>query len=151
MLEQHLREIIPNTNSTFPKLESGDPYYFDHFGTDLNKEMCLYYWFWNRNRTKKNKKRIVLSEIEELIRNCLTGGYITREDFRNCCPISESAGPCGFAVAGRILEYIGIAQYLGREFGFEIIDRDLAKSLLRQNNDAPEQGNLEIHSERGWS
>lgn len=131
MLEQRLREIIPNTISKFPKLESGDPYYFDHWDIDLNNEMCLYYWFWNKNRTKKNKKRVVISEIKELIRNCLTRGQITNEDFKNYCPVSESAGPCGFAVTGRLLEYLSIARYLGRGLGFEIIDKDLARSLIR--------------------
>ena len=133
MIEQRLREIIQKPNSTFPKLESGDPYYFDQWRTDLNGEMCLYYWFWNRNRTKKNKKRVVISEVEKLIRNCLTQGQITRDDFRNHCPISESAGPCGFAVTGRMLEYLGIAQYLGWGRGFEIIDGDLAQSLVKRN------------------
>jgi hypothetical protein len=131
MLEQRLREIIPTPNSTFPKLESGDPYYFDQWKTDLNGEMCLYYWFWNKNRTKKNKKRVVISEVEKLIRNCLTRGQITRDDFRIYCSISESAGPCGFAVTVRMLEYLGIGQYLGRGLGFEIIDSDLAQSLIR--------------------
>lgn len=132
MLEQRLREIIPDTISKFPKLESGDPYYFDRWDIDLNNEMCLYYWFWNKNRTKKNKKRVVISEIKELIRNCLTRGKITREDFKNYCPISESAGPCGFAVTGRMFESLGITRYLGRGLGFEIIEKDLARSLLNK-------------------
>ncbi len=42
MLEQRLREIIPTLNSTFPKLESGDSYYFDHWRADSKGEMCLY-------------------------------------------------------------------------------------------------------------
>jgi len=151
MLEQRLREIILNPNSTFPKLESGDPYYFDQWRIDLNGEMCLYYWFWNKNRTKKNKKRVVISEVEKLIRNCLTRGQINRKDFEEYCHTSNSDGACGFAVTGRMLEYLGIAQYLGWGRGFEIIDVDLARSLIRQNNDAPEQSNLEIHSERDWS
>ncbi|MDI6811278.1 MAG: hypothetical protein QMD80_06375 [archaeon] len=130
MLKQRLREIIPNPNSTFPKLESGDQYYFDQWGTDLNNEMCLYYWFWDRNRNKKNKKRVVISEVEELIRICLTRGQITRDDFRIYCPVSESAGPCGFAVTVRMLEYLGIGQYLGRGLGFEIGDGELARSLM---------------------
>ena len=133
MLEQRLREIIPKPNSTFPKLESGDPYHFDHWRADSKGEMCLYYWFWNKNRTKKNKKRVVISEVEKLIRNCLTRGQITRDDFRIYCSISESAGPCGFAVMGRMLEYLGIAQYLGWGRGFEIINGDLAQSLVKQN------------------
>ena len=133
MLKQRLIEITPKTNSTFPKLESGDPYHFDHWGTDLNGEMCLYYWFWNLERTGKNKKRVVISEVEDLIRNCLTQGHISRNDFKKYCHTSNSAGPCGFAVTVRMLEYLGIAQYLGWGCGFEIIDVDLAQSLIKQN------------------
>lgn len=130
MLEQRLREIIPNQKSTFPKLESGDPYYFDQWRIDSNGEMCLYYWFWNRNRTKKNKKRVLVSEIENLIRNCLKQGQISRKDFKKYCHTSNSAGPCGFAVTVRMLEYLDIGQYLGRGLGFEIIDVDLAERTI---------------------
>ena len=133
MLEQRLSEIIPKPNSTFPKLKSSDPYYFDQWRTDLNGEMCLYYWFWNKKGTKKNKKRVVISEVEELIRNCRPRGHISRDDFGKYCYTSNSAGPCGFAVTGRMLEYLGIAQYLGWGRGFEIIDGDLAQSLVMQN------------------
>lgn len=135
MLEQSLKKIIPNTYSTFPKLERGDPYNFNRWDLDINGDLCLYYWFWNKNQTKKNKKRVVISEMEELIRNSLKKGYINREDFQNCCPISESAGPCGFAVVGRMLEYLDIAKHLGR-VGFEITDEKLAESLL-ENDKAP--------------
>lgn len=71
MLEQSLKKIIPDTYSTFPKLERGDPYHFDRWDSDINGDLCLYYWFWNKNQTKKNKKRVVISEMEELIRNSL--------------------------------------------------------------------------------
>ena len=32
-----------------------------------------------------------------------------------------------------MFEYLGIGQYLGRGLGFEIIDGDLAQSLVTQN------------------
>jgi len=146
MLEQRLREIIPNPNSTFRELEKEEICSFDRWDTDKKNRVCLYYVVGN-----KNKKRVVISEIEELIRNCLTRGQINRKDFEVYCHTSNSDGACGFAVMGRMLEYLGIAQYLGWGRGFEIIDVDLARSLIRQNNDAPEQNNLEIHFERDWS
>ncbi len=130
MLVQRLREIIPNPNSTFPMLGSGGQYYFDQWRLDLNGEMCLYYCFWNRNRTKKNKKRVVISEVEDLIRNCRTHGHITRKDFEKYCHTSNSAGHCSFTVTVRMLEYLGIWRYLGRGLGVEIIDDDLAQSLV---------------------
>jgi hypothetical protein len=134
-LEQSLKKIIPDTYSTFPKLERGDPYHFDRWDSDINGDLCLYYWFWNKNQTKKNKKRVVISEMEELIRNSLKKGHITRKDFQNYCPISKSEGSCGFAVVGRLLEYLDIAKYLGR-IGFGITDEKVAKSLL-ENDEAP--------------
>lgn len=45
MLEQSLKKIIPDTYSTFPKLERGDPYHFDRWDSDINGDLCLYYWF----------------------------------------------------------------------------------------------------------
>ena len=132
VLDMNLREIIPNKYSTFPKLGKGDPYHFDHWGQDTNGEDCMYYWFWNKDQTKKNKKRVVISEIDDLIENNISNGHISREDFKNSCPISESAGSCGFTVVGRVLECLGIAKYLGRGSGFEITDQKLAKSLLKE-------------------
>ena len=136
MLEQRLREIIPRPKSKFPELEKEKTHLFfddDCWITDLNGEMCLYYWFWNKKGTKKNKKRVVISEVEELIRNCRPRGQISRVDFRKYCHTSNSAGPCGFAVTVRALEYLGIGRYLGRKDGFEIVDGDLAQSLVKQN------------------
>ena len=135
MLEQRLKGMIPNTYSIFPKLERGDPYHFNCWDSDINGDLCLYYWFWNKNQTKKNKRRVVIAEMEELIRNSLKKGCITRKDFQSCCPISESAGPCGFAVVGRMLEYLDIAKYSGR-CGFKITDEKVAESLL-ENDEAP--------------
>lgn len=131
VLDRSLREIIPDKYSTFPKLEKGDPYHFDHWGKDTNGEDCLYYWFWNKDQTKKNKKRVVISEIDALIENKISNGHISRDDFKKLCPISESAGSCGYTVVGRMLEYLEIAKYLGRGSGFEITDHKLAKSLLK--------------------
>ncbi|MDY6931482.1 MAG: hypothetical protein SVJ22_06170 [Halobacteriota archaeon] len=132
LLDKNLREIIPDKYSTFPKLEKGDPYHFDHWGKDTNGEDCLYYWFWNKDQTKKNRKRVVILEIDNLIKNKISNGHISREDFKRLCPISESAGSCGYTVVGRILEYLEIAKYLGRGSGFEITDHKLAESLIKE-------------------
>lgn len=80
MLEQRLREIIPNPIDKFKELEKEKHYFFDGWRKDRKGEKCLYYWFWNLERTGKNKKRVVISEVKDLIRNCLTRGYISRED-----------------------------------------------------------------------
>ena len=125
MLEQRLRGIIPKPNSSFRELVKEETYSFDRWDTDKKNRVCLYYVVGN-----KNKKRVVISEVEELIRNCLTRGQITREDFKEYCHTSNSDGACGFAVTGRMLEYLGIAQYLGWGCGFEIIDRDLAERTI---------------------
>ena len=125
MLEQRLREIIPKPINKFKQLRKKKYYFVDGWRKDKNGEMCLYYVVGNNN-----KKRVVISEVEKLIRNCLTQGQISREDFRIYCPVSESAGPCGFAVTVRMLEYLGIGQYLGRGLGFEIIDVDSAERTI---------------------
>lgn len=130
MLEQRLREIILNPIDKFMELEKEEYYYFAKWCTDKKYRMCLYYWFWNTNKIKKNTgKKVVISEVEYLIRNCLKQRKITRDDFKEYCPVTNN-GPCGFAVTGRMLEHLGIAQYLGWGRGFEIIDVDLAQSLV---------------------
>ena len=54
---------------------------------------------------------------------------MTRADFDAVCLLPDS-GPCGFAVTGRILEYLGVARYAGRE-GFHLVDRDRAGEFLK--------------------
>lgn len=111
-----LKNIIPSKFSEFQKLTKGDPYYFDKWGTDSSQNSCLYYWFWSKDKTHKNRKRIVISEIDSLIRNSKDKGFFDRNDFDLYCSTSASAGSCGFAVMGRVLEYLNKAKYANHKF-----------------------------------
>jgi hypothetical protein len=125
-----LRKLIPATVNVFKKLEVGDPYHFDHWANDRSGATCMYYWFSSRTGSKKNCKRVLVSEVRTALKHLRTTGALDRKSFRILCPISESAGPCGFAVAGRMLEELGVATYSNRHVGFTLTDRVKAASLL---------------------
>jgi len=128
-LETALHRLIPNEVRTFAKLEHGDPYHFDRWANDNADTLCLYYWFMARDGVKKNKKRVPVSEIRAALRQLLEG-RVKRETFRKICPVTEAAGPCGFAVVGRIFVELGIAVYSGRRDGFKLSDANKARKLL---------------------
>lgn len=130
MLRRKLNEVIPSQHSVFNKLTGGDPYYFAKWESDKYGNLCLYYWFWNKSKTKPNKKRVPVSEIEAAVRVLLQNGIFSREGFRENCPISESAGSCGFVVIGRIFEYLGVASYVGLGKGFSLTNREFAERIL---------------------
>jgi hypothetical protein len=114
----NLRNLIPATVSEFQKLETGQPYYFDHWAEDRSGSDCLYYWFSSHNGVKRNNKRVIVSEVNAALQHLLKTGAFDRSSFRSHCPKSKSSGPCGFVVVGRILEALGVARYSGREKGF---------------------------------
>lgn len=107
---QDIKRITPDELDRFQKLEGGvDPYYFKEW--DSIDDNILRYWFWNKNRTKKNVKRIFIHELENLLRRPSQTGEITRSDFESYCPKTKRDGDCGFAVIVRILEFLRIARY----------------------------------------
>jgi len=116
--ESKLRDLIPKTVSQFPKLEIGEPYHFDRWADDRSGSTCLYYWFYAHDGGKRNNKRVVVSEIQQAFQHLMDTGSFHRDAFRRFCPVSESSGPCGFVVVGRIFEALGVAVYSGREKGF---------------------------------
>ncbi len=129
MLNAELKAIIPSKYRTFEKLERGDPYNFDSWRNDTYGNECLYYWFYSKNKSKKNQKRVVVMEIVNLLRNNIDSEKIKRLDFKKYCPTTLSAGPCGYAVTIRLLEYLGVARYLGRD-GVQLINKEKIKSLI---------------------
>lgn len=130
MLESLLRQTIPAKVRIFAKLtEHGEAYNFDRWNEDRAGSLCLYYWFPARIGVKRNKKRVPVSEVRAALRELRSTGVLTREAFQKACPVAESAGPCGFAVVGRILEALRVAIYSGRN-GFNLIDADEATNLL---------------------
>ena len=132
MLIKNMKAAIPSKLSSFRKLENrGDPYYFDHWGIDLNNEECMYYWFFSKDRYRKNKKRVIINEVEKLLESVIISNdlKISRADFEKLCPITLSVGPCGFAVITRILEFLEIGEYIKNQ-GFEIYDKDEVQRIL---------------------
>jgi hypothetical protein len=129
MIEATLHRLIPDIVNTFAKLTSGEPYHFDRWEKDKTGLPCLYYWFIARNGVCKHWKRIPISEIHAALCQLQSDGHLNREIFKTVCPVSESAGPCGFAVAGRILEALQVAVYAGHG-EFKLTNAKLAVSLL---------------------
>jgi hypothetical protein len=82
-----------------------------------------------RDGVKRNKKRVPVSEIRAVLRELLSSGLLTKQTFKDLCPVAQSAGPCGFAVVGRIFEAFGVAAYSTRG-EFELTDAGAATTLL---------------------
>lgn len=116
--DAELRRLIPGIVSEFPKLEMGHPYRFEHWSDDRSGTSSMYYWFDSHDGTAQHHKRLVVSEIHAALEHLLATGAFNRNAFRAHCPVSESSGPCGFVVVGRVLEALGVATYSGREKGF---------------------------------
>jgi hypothetical protein len=116
MLEQTLRKEIPNKLSSFRKLTEGhDPYYFASWEKE-NGASILRYWFWNKSRTKQNKKRVFINEIEKLLKYSIQEHRITRKDYKQYCPRTMRDGPCGFAVIIGILEHFQVVEIVEGEY-----------------------------------
>ncbi len=130
-LSTALSEIIPSRHDEFQKLMAGDPYRFDSWDTDKHGNACLYYWFYSRDGSKKNRKRVVTPEIERLLRHKLRTGesIIVNSEFKAHCPATISAGSCGYAVTVRLLEYLGVGRYLERR-GVQIVDEHRMRRVI---------------------
>ena len=113
-----IRKLIPQKYRQFDKLTGGKPYYFHAWKKDRQRRLCLYYWFWDRTGRRRNTKRVPLVEIEAAAKQFSSQGLFDRNIFHKYCHVSRSDGPCGFAVIGRCLEFLGIAIYGGRRRGF---------------------------------
>jgi hypothetical protein len=123
MLEQTLKKAIPSQLSSFNKLTDGyDPYYFASWEKEEGISI-LRYWFWDKTKTRKNKKRVFINEIEELLKHSLPGNIITRDDFRKFCPRTLSDGPCGFAITIRILEYFQVVKVANGEYEVKSVEK----------------------------
>ena len=103
-----LQSIIPEMLSDFSKITKiGDPYFFEKWDMDIrSNKPILRYWFWNKEKTYRNKKRLFINEFEAFLRIALESGYLLRSDYKKVCPKTNSDGTCGFAVIVAILEYL---------------------------------------------
>ena len=140
MLESVLHLLIPAHVDTFAKLRGGDPYHFDHWETDPSGSKNLKYWFWNRKKSNKNRKRAPVSEIRIALGHVRNAGVFKQETYQAICPVASADGPCGFAVIGRTFEALSVARYAGHGAGFRLINADEATRLLEPaHNPGPHQ------------
>jgi hypothetical protein len=133
--ENELRRLIPEAVYSFPKLTRANavPYRFVRWRHDRDGRDCLYYAFPASERSAPDHvKRVPVREMRAALRLAVNTGRLTREGFRRACPTAESAGPCGFAVTGRILESLGVATYRGPD-GFVITQPGRAARLLEND------------------
>ena len=66
--EKELQKAIPSELRRFPKLTEGDPYrYLDWQDAEDEGGPVLRYWFWNREHTRQNKKRLFVREMAALL------------------------------------------------------------------------------------
>lgn len=110
MLESILRKNIPTKLKKFPKLTvDKDPYYFQEWDKSSHGTV-IRYWFWNKNRTKRNSKRVFIQEIKNLLQQSISGDKIDRSLYKKCCGKTQSDGPCGYAVIIAILEILQVGE-----------------------------------------
>src|SRR5579884_2181743 len=112
--------------AAFPKLRSGSPYTFDHWADDT-----LYYRVSKRPDGYWNCKRLPLTELRTALAYMRATAYLDRAGFAQSCPIAHRDGDCGFCVAGRLLERLGLARYSGQGNRFDLTDAAKADDLLR--------------------
>jgi hypothetical protein len=128
MLKKTLKGIIPSQLSAFPKLTGGnDPYYFDYWENESNIAI-LRYWFWNRTKTKQNRKRVFINEFEKLLKQLFISRIVTRQDFEKYCPQTLSDGSCGFAVIIGILQHFQVVEVVDE--GYKVKSTERIRQLL---------------------
>ncbi|MFW6116297.1 MAG: hypothetical protein ACOC6F_01090 [bacterium] len=132
MLEDVLKTLIPSEIRVFPKLtKNTEPYHFDRWDHDMDTgSAVLRYWFWSRDRSSKNRKRVFVAEAERLLRNTVKAGSITREDFKRHCPKTNRDGGCGFAVIIAVFESLGMVCHTEKRGVYAITNRELARVLV---------------------
>ena len=132
-LQERLEPLLEQAGGEFRKLTKDDePYYFVEWALDGNQQRCLYYGFAARDASKRDhEKRVPLSELANAIAMCARKGKFERADFDDCCSVAKSAGPCGFAIVGRSMEFLGVAEHDPDGHCFTLISSERAAELLR--------------------
>jgi hypothetical protein len=126
-----LQRAIPAEIRKFPKLTAGDPYEFISWDTDEDGGgAILRYWFWDRTRTKRNRKRVFVREMAALLANAGSADAIARQEFDILCPRTRGDGSCGFAVVLGILRHYGVVR-AGSDGVYPTIDKASMAGLLR--------------------
>lgn len=115
MLEEKLQELIPKKLGIFPKINGGnDPYFFYKWDFDgKTNQSILRYWFWDKKRRFKNKKKAFVNEFATLIEFSLGKEGFDRSDFERICPNTNRDGDCGFAIFVALLEFLDLITRTG--------------------------------------
>jgi len=123
MIEKIIKKSIPSQLSLFDKFKEGhDPYHFAAWDKDSNITI-LRYWFWNKAKTKKYRKRVFINELEELLKHSLISRSISRKEFKKYCPRTSSDGSCGFAVIIGILKHIDVVDIVDGQYTIKNVER----------------------------
>ena len=120
-LYNDLKKIIPNNFNTFNALTQNKKYYFKEFSKDTIGNECLYYCIKLKCKSKNNNKKIIISELENLLIHCKNNNIfkVNRKLFNEICKITYINGKCSYCVSIRILEYLNLAKYEDSK-GFEV-------------------------------
>ncbi len=132
MFKLNLQSIVPVKLSDFPKITKiGEPYHFKRWDFDKkSNEPILSYWFWNKEKNYRNRKRVFINEFETLLRIAIESGYLLRSDFEKVCPKTNSDGTCGFAVIVAILEYLQVIENT-KPGSYSLINKWEIRELLK--------------------
>jgi hypothetical protein len=130
-VHQRLNLLFQQGKGVFSKLTSSEaPYRFVDWQLDKAHRRCLYYEFDANDPTADDhEKRVPVEELVAAIGACATHGFFDRALFAKSCPVAKSAGDCGFAVTGRCLELLEVAEYAPDKHFFKLTNEARAKLL----------------------
>jgi len=120
VLKEGLKRIIPERIDRISKTELGEPYVFDGWRFDCSGEECLFYRYNCDCGIKVEHRRVVISELEELLEDCCDKLTINQDDFQRICPKTFASGPCGYEVSMKLLEILKLGHMNTEEGYFEV-------------------------------
>jgi hypothetical protein len=131
MLDEKLQDLIPKKLSIFPKINEGNnPYFFFKWDLDgKTHQSILRYWFWDKKRRFKNKKKAFVNEFATLIEFSLGKGGFDRSDFERICPNTSRDCDSGFAIFIAILAYLDLITRTSPEF-YSVINIEKLRELI---------------------
>jgi hypothetical protein len=97
-LYKALRNIVPDTYTTFKYLTRNNNYHFSEWSATTENKIYLYYWFFAKDKIGKNTKRVVIQELESLLRHCIQKNIpiVDRTLFESIYPKTYRSGLCGY-------------------------------------------------------
>lgn len=131
-IRNRLDWLFRQGRGVFPKLTKSEaPYRFAGWRADDDHRRCLYYEFdANDPEADDHEKRVPLEELVAAIEASVSAGYFDRQAFFGACPVARSAGDCGYAVTGRCLELLEVAEHVKEQHLFRLTNEVRARLLL---------------------